>query len=252
MKYLGSHKGHIGDGYVGSGMVFQRAIAKYGINNFDRIVVDFCYSIEDIHKKEDFYLELYDCANRDDFYNLRSKAGGGFEYINNGPNRAKILKKISVKAKKRLANTDNHPRGMKGKTHTVEKKKQIAATTKKKATELKGIPVFQFNIITKELVQHFACISDAAKSVGGSVSNIKYTCDGKFKFAYGFLWSYTEIAPAVDIFKSNRIKKKIITPCGEFTSFTSAARAEHKTYDYIVEKIKNNEPGYCLEIKSHI
>lgn len=35
-----------------------------------------------------------------------------------------------------------------------------------------------------------AGITDAATDVGGVPSNIKYTCEGKFKTAYGYRWSY--------------------------------------------------------------
>lgn len=92
MKYLGSHKGHINDGYVGSGLRFRAAVSKYGITNFDRIIVDFCYSETEIKQKEQFYLDLYNCSKSDQFYNIAQTAGGG----KLGQDYAKISKRMKL------------------------------------------------------------------------------------------------------------------------------------------------------------
>lgn len=91
MKYLGSHKGHINDGYIGSGLRFRAAINKHGIENFDRIIVDFCYTDEEIKQKEQFYLDHYKCAISDIFYNISHTSTGG----NMGQDYSIIAKKIA-------------------------------------------------------------------------------------------------------------------------------------------------------------
>jgi len=37
--YIGSHKGTIDDGYIGSGKYFNHALNKYGIENFTREIL---------------------------------------------------------------------------------------------------------------------------------------------------------------------------------------------------------------------
>jgi len=97
IKYLGSHKGTIDDGYTGSGKRFGNAIKKYGIENFERIIVEYVEKEEDILLREQFYLDTYKCAKSSLYYNIAPNAGGGD--CGNGP-------KISATKKKRFASGD--------------------------------------------------------------------------------------------------------------------------------------------------
>lgn len=81
-SYIGVHKtNNLADGYMGSGVIIRQAIAKYGVENFNReILFDFS-SYEKALEKEK---ELVDDAflSRKDTYNLRRGGSGGFDYIN--------------------------------------------------------------------------------------------------------------------------------------------------------------------------
>ena len=48
MKYIGSHKGTIDDGYTGSGKRFENARNKYGIENFERTILEYVEKEENI------------------------------------------------------------------------------------------------------------------------------------------------------------------------------------------------------------
>jgi hypothetical protein len=95
MKYLGSHKGTINDGYTGSGKRFGNAVNIYGIENFERVIVEYIEKEEDILIKEQYYLDTYGCAKSPMYYNIAPNAGGGD--CGNGP-------KISSSRKQRFAN----------------------------------------------------------------------------------------------------------------------------------------------------
>ena len=95
MKYLGSHKGTIDDGYTGSGKRFGNAVKKYGIENFERAIVEYIEKEEDILIREQHYLDTIGCANSPLYYNIAPNAGGGD--CGNGS-------KISESRKKRFAN----------------------------------------------------------------------------------------------------------------------------------------------------
>lgn len=94
-KYLGSHKGTIDDGYTGSGKRFINAVNKYGIENFERAIVEYIEKEEDILIREQHYLDTIECAKNPLYYNIAPNAGGGD--CGNG-------EKISKSRKKRFAN----------------------------------------------------------------------------------------------------------------------------------------------------
>ena len=77
-KYVGLHVGDEDDGYVGSGVVFKKAVKKYGIDCFERVVLHREYiSEESLYQKEFdiinelnavFSLEFYNLSNYDPKY----------------------------------------------------------------------------------------------------------------------------------------------------------------------------------------
>ena len=77
MKYLGSHKGTINDGYTGSGTRFRNAVNKYSIENFERAIVEYIEKEEDILIRDQHYLDTVGCAKSPLYYNIAPNAGGG-------------------------------------------------------------------------------------------------------------------------------------------------------------------------------
>lgn len=78
-KYIGSHAGTIDDGYIGSGKIFQRAVKKYGIENFTRSIIEYV-EIEDrlyLLEREKFYLDKVNAYYSDDYYNVAKDVIGG-------------------------------------------------------------------------------------------------------------------------------------------------------------------------------
>ena len=76
-KYIGKHYGSLDDGYLGSGKILQRAIAKYGKDNFYREILDFSQSEEENAEKEKYYIALFDACHNDLFYNIHEGGNGG-------------------------------------------------------------------------------------------------------------------------------------------------------------------------------
>lgn len=70
-KYIGAHIGKIDDGYIGSGVLFKKAIEKYGIENFSREILYIEYEcIENLFLKEMEIINHFDAVNSDSYYNL--------------------------------------------------------------------------------------------------------------------------------------------------------------------------------------
>ena len=187
-KYIGSHIGTVDDGYTGSGKLFIRAVKKYGIIQFDRIILERVKSSKDVLIREQYYLDLYDAYKDKMFYNCNPRAGGGWEHYNNNPK----YRKIFLKTQKEKWKIHPHPRGMLGKKHTKNTKKRmsessIIASQTRKYNKSKSI--IQLSLDNKP-IRIFESMSEAARAMNGSTSNIKYTAEGKFKTAYGYKWKY--------------------------------------------------------------
>jgi len=103
--YIGVHRtSNPHDAYLGSGTLIRRAVAKYGVSNFQKEIL---FTFEDaesaFHKEEEVVQQ-----HRDNplCYNLRKGGKGGFDWINQkGLNRDKsdeAKRNMSASAKRRV------------------------------------------------------------------------------------------------------------------------------------------------------
>lgn len=77
-KYIGQKKYVNGwEKYLGSGIVIKSAIKKYGRENFSREIIEECNSIEELNKREIYWINFYDAVCRSDFYNIAYGGDGG-------------------------------------------------------------------------------------------------------------------------------------------------------------------------------
>jgi group I intron endonuclease len=241
-KYLGSHVGAENDGYIGSGSVFKRAIAKHGIDRFIRVVVESNIPDDLVRGREQFYLDLTNAAASRDFYNVRAKVDGGFEHINSSPLAEEYRRKAAKTYQKNKSSRPKREGWNKGIPMREDVKLKVSAANKRSLTEVKGVPVYCFDFGGNHIAT-FHSISEAAASVNGSPSNIKYTCEGRFKAAYDRLWAYTPQAPMVDRDRSN-VRKRVVTPLGEFKTITAAAEAHGINPLTLKRRIWRGNPGY--------
>lgn len=80
--YVGVHKTtNLEDGYMGSGKVIRNAIAKHGIENFKKDILEFFENAELMYAREKEVVNE-NFLLRKDVYNLRRGGSGGFDYIN--------------------------------------------------------------------------------------------------------------------------------------------------------------------------
>lgn len=79
-KYIGQRKydkyGKWKD-YLGSGIVLNKAIEKYGKENFSKEIIEKCYSKNELNEKEIYWIEYYDAVKSNEFYNVASGGDGG-------------------------------------------------------------------------------------------------------------------------------------------------------------------------------
>jgi hypothetical protein len=78
--YVGVHAtDDLNDGYMGSGLLIKQAIAKYGVENFVKMILFEGSSYRELLDKE-AEIVTTEFVNRDDTYNLREGGTGGFTH----------------------------------------------------------------------------------------------------------------------------------------------------------------------------
>ena len=85
--YVGVHiTSNLDDGYLGSGTVISKAIAKYGADKFERKILHLCETIDQMFEIEaQIVNEAF--IERKDTYNIKLGGKGGWDFVNkNGLN----------------------------------------------------------------------------------------------------------------------------------------------------------------------
>ena len=63
--------------YLGSGKLLSKAIEKYGKENFDREILEWCKDDDSLREAESKWIEKFDAINSNRFYNLHEGGRGG-------------------------------------------------------------------------------------------------------------------------------------------------------------------------------
>lgn len=76
--YIGKHQSAEYDpSYFGSGKIVQRAIDKYGIENFSNEIIDIADTIQELNEKEKLHIKYYKETFGDSCYNIANGGDGG-------------------------------------------------------------------------------------------------------------------------------------------------------------------------------
>lgn len=117
--YVGKHessKEWFEDKYPGSGILLKLAQKKYGIENFEKFLIQYCYDKESLNAAEKFWIAEYRSRGKAE-YNLADGGDGGNLFKG---------KHHSEETKKKISQTQ------KGKHHSEEARKKMSKTRKGK------------------------------------------------------------------------------------------------------------------------
>ena len=128
-KYIGMDT-HNNPNYFGSGTLIQKAIKKYGKENFTKEILEYCNSIEELESKETYWINHFNALTDKNYYNLEDNRKRG---INPFANKSKaelkeIFNKINTKERAKkigLSNKKPKPQGFgkkMSKVHTGRKR----------------------------------------------------------------------------------------------------------------------------------
>jgi group I intron endonuclease len=184
-----------------SNSYFHRAIRKYGKENFIIEEIEVCKN--NLSNREMFWI-----SHLNPHYNQTLGGDGGilgFKHTEETKNLLSEKRKGKYTGEQNPFYGQHHtqetkqklskmrkgqpsPCGFAGKSHKEESKSKTSQTLKNNPN-VKRVKVFQYDI-EGNFLREFQSISDAAQFVGTNPSNIKYTCEGKFKHCKGYKWSY--------------------------------------------------------------
>ena len=128
--YIGKHEGSEDDGYIGSGKMFQRALRKYGKENFKREILRRCETLHELRIWEHVYIKKYHSQNHEIGYNIADGDVNSSEY--NPAKLPEVREKMSKKKKGKISS-------FRGKTLSDEAKRKISEATRGKNNPMYGI-----------------------------------------------------------------------------------------------------------------
>lgn len=159
--YIGKHStDNLDDGYFGSGKIIKQSIQKYGIENFEKEIIAFCYTQDELNRQECFYIRDFNSMDSSVGYNLTKGGDGMLGLVKTEEHRKKISEshrgkhpseETKIKMRKphnmNYVRTEEHRSKLsesnKGKKHgpmSEECKNKISNTMKGRPAWNKGIP----------------------------------------------------------------------------------------------------------------
>lgn len=127
--YIGQHQGKfLDENYFGGGYLINKAVKKYGKENFDKRILEYCRSKQQLDAQEKFYIKKYDARNTKIGYNISEGGQGGNlgETVNKKISNS--IKGIPKSAEHKKALSDAN----KGKTLSNDVRAKISASNKGK------------------------------------------------------------------------------------------------------------------------
>lgn len=163
-KYIGADSKNDSK-YFGSGLAIKLAIKKYGRSNFYKKTIEKCSSINEMYKREEYWIDFFGAVNSKKYYNLSKGGKGGNKLDNpktykkwkkNTPPIKEITQKyLKGKSYKEIygenAEKQKNKRsvGLIGKKYTIERCKNISESLKGKIPWNKGLTKETNDIVKK-------------------------------------------------------------------------------------------------------
>ena len=133
--YVGQRKSSkewYNDGYMGSGKLLKPAKKKYGIENFEKFLIQYCYSQEETDKAEKFWIAEYRSRGKAEYNIADGGQGGGFKGKRHSEETKRKLSESLKEAFKSEAVRQKLSDSLKGKRFSEEHKQNLSESLKGK------------------------------------------------------------------------------------------------------------------------
>lgn len=169
--------------------LFYRAIRKYGIDNFEFEIIEYC-SEEDLNEREQYWIQYYNSyIGVPNGYGYNMTIGGETNCFVKQYDRDWILA---------LWNEGKTHKEIKEITNCTQQtltrildELHIDTTIRRRRGRYNARKVLQYDL-DGNLIQEFPSASEAARSVNDASGNISRACRGLIKTVKGFQWRYKE------------------------------------------------------------
>ena len=142
-KYIGQHRSSCFDrSYYGSGVLLNRALSKYGKENFSVSILKECDSEEDLNESEIYFIKKYNAVINEEFYNV---ANGGLGHTCDPWNKGKRgVQKVTPKQLEALEKGRHLPASNKQKDQLRERRTgiEVSEYTRALLREKRKLQVF--------------------------------------------------------------------------------------------------------------
>ena len=192
--------------YLGSGIYLNRAIKKYGRENFKKEILEWCNNKSHLCEREIYWISQFNATDTKIGYNLSLGGDGGnvgveaYIKIGNklrGKKKSKEFGEKVSKALKGKAKSKEHIEKVRQALLGVSRPKKVVDKMSKsiKTKYNNGwespvqIEVHQYNKTTGNYIQSFKSATEAGRVLNVDRKSITNNCVGKSKSSGGFIWS---------------------------------------------------------------
>ena len=130
--YVGQHHGSFDPHYHGSGNLIRAAVKKYGVDNFETILIEECVNDNELNEREVFWISYFDSQDLNKGYNIHK--GGISSPLYNKQSHRKG-KKLSDETRRRMSEADKGKK--KSESHRLHIREARLGTTIPQHTRLK-------------------------------------------------------------------------------------------------------------------
>ncbi len=177
--------------YIGSGSTLIKAIKKYGKENFQKEIIEYCKSFKDLCEREIYWIKKLDSRNPKIGYNLT--IGGEYTkgWFENHPDQdyiRKIHSNIAIERFKDLNERKKQSKRLK-KAYKNSEVRKSAGSPGKSHPGWKGY-VYMYNTKGK-LISKYICAKEAAKKLRMGEDTLRKNLSGEHIIQKGKYKGYT-------------------------------------------------------------
>lgn len=228
-RYIGqkSYSQNNWKSYLGSGIYLNRAIKKYGKENFSKEIIEDCETKEILDEREKYWINYYNAVESDDYYNIASGGDGGNTIVGYSEEQLEQYKEYKRKLHKKTA-----PKGELCASSKLTEKQVLEIIERLKKNDFSSDIAKDYKVSTvtindirnyrtwknftenvifddipsrkkprskKPVVQYseegqyiatFKSARDIQRELGISYKLISAACTGKKRIAHGYIWRF--------------------------------------------------------------
>ena len=211
-KYIGKaidFKNRLNEHIRRNELVIDKALNKYGINNFKFYIIEYNLTVEELNSKETYYIEYYKTNIKyKEGYNVAQGGDGGNTQEGWSEARKEEFKNKMSEVTKGSKN------GMYGKHPTEEQRRRMSEAHKGKqmgSEHPQATAVLQYDL-QGNFIKEWSCIKEASDFYNVHHTAIINNCKGRNKTCVNSIWRYknnNSIDEKIDVNISHACCKKV-------------------------------------------